>query len=259
MTTPQFAAHYVEFTPPSGVATVIFTGTTQTQLVANQPHSGDRQWWSNRGDLMDSTLTRSLDLSGLVSATLTFWTWYDIEEAWDYAYVAVSSDGGRTWATLPTLHTTTTNPVGSNLGNGYTGRSGGGKAAQWIPDRANLTAYAGKKVLLRFEYVTDDAVNNPGFCVDDIAIPELGFADDVEQSAGWEAQGFVLSSNNIPQSYILRLITFGQENSVRAVPVDKHGRATITVSGVTRAILAIAGSTPITTVPTSFQYELRAR
>ena len=42
------------------------------------------------GDKSDMTLTGAFDLSGLTQATLSFQTWYDVEEGWDYAYVTVS-------------------------------------------------------------------------------------------------------------------------------------------------------------------------
>jgi immune inhibitor A len=168
----------------------------------------------------------------------------------------VSADEGRTWTMLHTQYTTTTNPVGNNLGDGYTGRSGRGDTAHWVADKSDLTPFAGKKVLVRFEYVTDDAVTNPGFCVDDITVPELGFADDVETNSGWDAKGFVRSSNTIPQTYMLRLITVGQKTEVQQVPVDGRGLARISISGAKQAILAIAGTAPITTEQAEFRFSI---
>jgi len=173
-TVRQYAADYIELKPGrTGEVTIVFTGTTEVKLTNSTPRSGRNLWWGNRGDVVNTTLTRQFNLSGLTTATLSFWTWYDLEEDWDYAYVAVSVDNGRTWTTLPGRYTTAKNAVGNNLGNGWTGKSGG-NPAQWVEERVDLTPYAGKTILLRFEYVTDDAVNRPGFCLDDIAIPELG-------------------------------------------------------------------------------------
>ena len=53
-------------------------------------------------------------------------------------------------------------------------------------DDVDLTPYAGSEVLVRFEYVTDDAVNGRGLCLDDFAIDEIGWADDAESDGGWE-------------------------------------------------------------------------
>lgn len=254
----QYSGAYVNFTVPSAGATVYFSGTQQVRLVANQAQEGAYQWWSNRADLMDSTMTRAFDLGGLTRATLSFWTWYDLEEDWDYAYLEISIDGGQTWATLATPHTTTTNPVGNNLGNGYTGRSGGGKTAQWVQERVDLTPYAGRQIMLRFEYVTDDAVNNPGFSVDSISIPELGYSDGAESAdSGWQTQGFLRSPNVVPQPFVIKLITFGAGTTVADVPVDAQGFAQVRVEGAQRAILAVAGVAPVTTEQAKFAYSIR--
>ena len=153
---------------------------------------GAYSWWSNRGDHSDSTLTRAFDLSDAKSATLKFSTWYDIEDGWDYAYVEASTDGGKTWQILPGQHTTDKNPVGNAFGPGWTGVSGvpgtrPRQAPKWVNEQVDLTPFAGKEILVRFEMVTDDAVNEPGLLIDNIAIPEIGYQDDGEAgAAGWE-------------------------------------------------------------------------
>jgi len=81
-----------------------FTGSSQVGLVNTTAHSGQYVWWSNRGDDSDMTLTRPFDLSSVSEATLEFWTWYDIEEDWDYAYVEVSTDGGNRGQCLGDSH-----------------------------------------------------------------------------------------------------------------------------------------------------------
>ena len=256
--TQQYAAYYVELSPSSSASTLQFAGATQAALVGNAAHSGSHQWWGNRGDLIDATLTRAFDLTQVRSATLTFWTWFDLENGWDYAYVSASADGGKTWQTLPTMYTTIANPVGNNLGYGYTGVSGGGKRAEWVNDQASLSQFAGHHVLVRFEYVTDDAVTGSGFCVDDVAIAEIGFSDDSESERGWDAQGFVRTTNTIEQPWQLRLITLGKETTVAAVPVDAFGQAQATLPAGRRYLLAIAATAPVTTEPAVFTYTATA-
>jgi immune inhibitor A len=156
------------------------------------------------------------------------------------------------------MYTTVANPAGNNLGYGYTGRSGGGKSAQWVKDQANLTPFAGKRILLRFEYVTDDAVTGPGFCVDDIAIPEIGFSDDAESDGGWDAKGFVRTTNSISQTWQLRLITIGKDTTVTALSVDAAGQAQAVLPAGRRVVLALAGTAPVTTEPAAFSYSLSA-
>jgi len=177
-----------------------------------QAHSGKYLWWSNRGDDSDMTLTREFDLTGVQKATLEYWCWYDIEEDWDYAYVEVSPDGGKTWEILTTPSGTPENPNGNSFGWGYTGQSDGGSKAEWIQETVDLTPYAGKRVLVRFEYITDDAVNRPGFALDDVSVPEIGYFSDFEaDGGGWEAAGFARHANVLPQRWLVQLVLFGPQ------------------------------------------------
>src|SRR5207249_1828049 len=82
------------------------SGAGEARLYNGAPHSGRAQWWGNAADNMESTLTREFDLTGVDHATLNFSTWYDTERDYDYAYVAVSTDQGCTWQTLPGQHNT---------------------------------------------------------------------------------------------------------------------------------------------------------
>ena len=129
----QYAADYYEFTPgaSAGTLTVHFAGQPTIGIVPNTPYQGAAaEWWSNSGNEMDSTLTRAFDLSALAGkpVALNFAAWYQLEQDYDYGYLAVSDDGGANWKTVPTTTSTTTNPNGGNYGNGMTGVSGGGKS-----------------------------------------------------------------------------------------------------------------------------------
>ena len=99
-TLPQFGARYIDLRLNAEKAIVDFQGDSTAALVGAECHSGRYCWWGGRGDSIDSTLTREFDLSGLTTATLEFWTWYSLEENWDYAYVEVSVDYGETWTIL---------------------------------------------------------------------------------------------------------------------------------------------------------------
>jgi len=157
-----------------------FEGQIATQILPTTAHSGSYCWWGNRGDGINSSLTRQIDLSDVSSANLHYSVWYDIEEAWDYSYIEISEDRGRTWTILPSLHTNKSDPLGISFGPGYSGTSNG-----WLRDTVDLTGYTGSKILLRFEYVTDEALNNAGICFDDISIPEIGFFDVKKRSRKW--------------------------------------------------------------------------
>ena len=60
---------------------------------------------------------------------------------------------------------------------------------------------------MRFEYVTDDAVNRPGWLLDDLRIPAIGLADDFEQgSTGWQSEGFLLGDGRLAQEWLVQVV-----------------------------------------------------
>jgi immune inhibitor A len=203
--THEYAARYVEL--PRAVMKVHFDGARQTKLLPTDPHSGKAMWWSDRADGLDSMLTRTVDLRGATRPTLSYRTWYEIEKDYDYAYVAVSTDGGARWTTLHAPGTTNDDPNGTNLGNGYTDLSGGGRTPVWIQQEVDLTPYAGKEIQLRFEYVTDGALNLHGMAIDDIQVTGV-LNDDAESDNGWKADGFVRSTNVVAQRFLVQVLRF---------------------------------------------------
>jgi hypothetical protein len=205
-------------------------------------------WWSNRADLSDSTLTRAVDLTGVSSATLNFWTWYYIEDRWDYGYVMVSTDGGATWTPFTTGRTTSDDPHGNAYGPGYTGQSN-----DWVEESIDLTPYAGQQILLRFEYITDDAVTQPGLIIDDVSIPEIGYADDFESGDGdWTSAGWLRMDNVLPQEFLVEVVQAGNTSA----PVTRllsdgdasQGEWEITVGGdLGDTVIVVSGLAQATT------------
>ena len=247
----QFAADYLEIDPPAGGAVFTFDGSDQVGI-GIEPRDG-AFWWSNAGDSMDSRLTREFDLSGLTSATLRFWTWFETELGWDYAYVAASRDGGQTWEALPGRHTTGFDPVALAYGPGYSGSSDG----EWVQEEIDLTPYAGGEVLLRFEYVTDDATHERGFAVDDIEIPELTFADGVDDGNGWQAEGFRRIEEPLPQRFLVQLIEQGEPNPPRANRLELGAGNRLEVALDGPATIIVAAVTEGTTEAATYRWSLR--
>jgi len=258
-TVQQFGVDYYDL---QGPLTLAFDGADAVSLTGAQPREGRAMWWSNRGDDSVGTLTRAFDLSAARSATLHFSIWHELELDFDYAFASVSIDGGTTWKTLKGSTTTDQDPQGYNYGNGITGVSGmpgmdigNGQRGQWIDEQVDLTPYAGHDALLRFWVVNDDAINAPGLLIDNIRIPELSYVDGAEQGdGGWQAQGFVRTSGELPQTWALRLIRVSGGASVEPVPVDAQGRATVTLDEGQRGTLAVIGTTQFTTEPASYSY-----
>jgi immune inhibitor A len=259
---PQFAADYIEVDLADGDAVFSFDGGEAVKAIANEPYSGRGQWWSGRGDAIDSTLTGEFDLTGLESATLTFWTWYDIEEHWDYAYVMASTDSGSSWQILRGSQTSDENPLGLAYGPAYTGKSGGSEGPAWVKESIDLSPLAGQEILLRFEYITDEGVNLDGWAIDDIAIPELAFLDDGEEGRSWRAQGFQRLTAPLDQRFIVQVIEMGETTSVRRLPLDAANRGDVRLSGfgstLDKAVIVVAAASDGTRQTVSYGYSLRA-
>jgi hypothetical protein len=258
-TVQPYASDYIEVTGyEEGPLRIEFDGGGTLPLVDTTPHSGTHVWWSNRGDLSDTRLTRAFDLGNVDRATLHCWLWYDIELDYDYAYISVSVDEGHSWHILSGTHSTDTNPNGSNLGHGYTGTSGPGDEPGWVEERIDLSPFAGQEILLRFEMITDDVLNNPGLALDDVEIPEIGFYDDVESEAGWQAEGFVWVDNHVPLDFLVQIITFDDQGRIDVQPllldVDRYGEVLLPGFGgkTPQVTIVISAVAPATTEPAPY-------
>ncbi len=241
----QYGIDYIRFSC-KGQYILRFEGSTITTLLPVDAYSGKYAFWSNKGDESDMTLTREFDFSNVSGPlTLNYRTWYDIEEGWDYAYLQASTDGGQTWQILITPSGTAHDPAGNAYGWGYTGSSSG-----WAEESVDLSQFAGKKTLLRFEYITDAAVNGEGLLLDDISIPEIDYFDDFEAGqGGWQAEGFAWVENLLPQTFRLALIRQGSQTTVETVAVNPDQTAEIILNlggDVDEVILVVSGAARFT-------------
>lgn len=256
-TVAPYGADYIELAG-TGAWRLHFQGSPTLPLIPANVPNGSFIWWSQRGDGLNPRLTRRFDLTGLSQATLSFRLWYDLEANWDYAYVSVSTDEGQSWRALPGRHTTERDPLSRALGPGYTGLSGNGPTAEWVDEQIDLTPFVGHPVLLRFEVVTDDSVSGPGLALDDIAIPELGFADGAEtDDGGWTAEGFVRTDNRTPIRFLARLLEESSQG-LRMTDVVSGGAISGTLDlrdpgrqGTT--VLVISALNPATELPASYE------
>lgn len=249
-----YATDYVELTG-QGQVTVRFQGEPLAALLPTTPHTGKTLWWSNVGNRSDARLIGRFDLSGLSRATLRFWTWYDLEQGYDYVYVSASADG-QTWQVLEGQYAAR----GGEYGPGYNGRSGG-----WVQDEIDLSPYAGGPLWLRFDYVTDDSINGAGFFLDDLEVPELGWMDPCQEPGGWQAEGFVLVGPVVPVRWVVVVIEFPAGDGpaeVHRLALDQTqaGEAEVALGqGIERAVLAISALARGTTEPVEYTYEIAPR
>ncbi|MEO0562855.1 MAG: hypothetical protein AAF125_12160 [Chloroflexota bacterium] len=260
-TVRQYAAEYVQVVVPRGTTGVRLTvdAPSVVPLADTVSPTATPMWYSNRGDSSDTTLTFPLDLTANTTPTLSYDLWYHIENLWDYGYLMASVDGGRTWDVLKTAGMTTENPFFTAYGPGYTGRSGG-----WSTETVDLSPYVGQSILMRFEMIYDDAINQPGMLVDSITLTDTATGekrtDDFGGTGDWnldfETAGWVLTDNRLPQSVWVQAI---QESGVAAtVSRWQHtgGEATYAVPlnpGVERLTVVLAPFAPTTTVSTDIR------
>ena len=243
-TVHQYAADYFELDPiASGELRV---AASPTVPLFDAPGDG-AIFWGLRADNVDTRLTRRFDLGAVANATLRYKVWHEIETDYDFCYSLASRDGAS-WVPLRGRWTTDRNAVGASLGPGYTGASG--STADWLDEELDLTPYAGHSVAIRFECVTDQSYSGPGFAVDSIAIPEIGFFDDAESDRGWFAEGFVRGPNRISQPAVALLVeTTEQDVRRREVPLNADGVGTLLIEAdpdVQRRLLIVAGLAPVT-------------
>jgi Immune inhibitor A-like, MAM domain len=176
--TEPWGAYYRTYGGSEPGFTMNFSGSTQDGI---KPFTGTYEWYSGMGNMLQRTLGRTFaDVPA--GAMLSFQTWFDIEEDWDYGNVEASSDG-VTWTKLTqlsALRVAVSNLNGSTAWDspgGFTGSSGGWQLAQF-----NLGSYSGT-VHLRFRYATDEAANGQGWYIDDLKLGAVN--DPVDTTNGW--------------------------------------------------------------------------
>lgn len=178
------------------------------ETAINTPAGGENEYWGGKGDEADHKMVTSLDLTGASSATLDYDVWYNTEENWDFGMVQVSEDGGQTWTSLSTPHTTSDiSPDGypaikDNL-PGYTGSSNG-----WLHETVDLSQYAGRTIQLQFRSMTDWATNLDGIYFDNVKVSKNGkniLSDDAEGNSAFTFDGFSKSDGKkrTEQYYLL--------------------------------------------------------
>jgi len=150
--------------------------------IVNVPTSGQFEYFSGSGNLLDNSMTTTIDLTKATSATLSFKAWYEIEEDWDYGSVKVNGQS------IQGNITTSYNPYEQNPGHGITGNSNG-----WVDAQFDLSPFAGQVIELELNYWSDPYVAERGFYADDITVIVDGavvLSDDAEGDSKFTLDGF---------------------------------------------------------------------
>jgi hypothetical protein len=222
---PQpYTAHYYRYNSDFDTEIVLdgddFAGTTA--------YSGSYEWYSDAEAWAWRSFYQSFDIPG-GGATLDFMTYFEIEGNWDYGYVEVHDLDTDEWYTLDAPGTVNTvvhaqdnpnTPAGreptdyeaAGRWHAFTGYSGG-----WVPVSMDLTPFAGHTIDVYFTTWQDGAFTLQMMYVDDIAIPELGFFDDVEAGEdGWTSTSWYVTDGILDNGYAAGVI------DVKWVPTARY-------------------------------------
>ncbi|WP_343447911.1 immune inhibitor A domain-containing protein [Micromonospora schwarzwaldensis] len=155
-----------------------------------KPFEGTKQFFSGNEDDLNTTMTRSIDLTGKSSAAVSMKGRYSIEADFDYLFFEASTDGGQNWVSLPG----TAN--GQALKEISPGRYAldGSSDGNWVDVNVNLDSVVGKAVQFRLRYQTDGGVSEGGFYGDALTVTADGqtlLTDGAEAGApGWTLSGW---------------------------------------------------------------------
>lgn len=117
------------------------------------------------------TMTGTVNLGIYQLARLRFWTRWAVEPTWDFATVEISTNSGSTWSVLRTeLSVRGSARSGSQQPAGSFGYDGYTPGLTWTEQSADLSAYAGRQIRIRFRLAADSGEERDGIFLDDIRI-----------------------------------------------------------------------------------------
>ncbi len=238
----QFGSDYLAFDNASSERSIEWQGNNTVPIFAADVTSS-ATWWSGRGDARVSTLTTAIQVPSNGSK-LSYQRWFDLEQDYDYAYLSVSQDNGQTWQAIATQASTGANPVGLNIGAGWTGQQ-----PNWQPESVDLRPWAGQAIQLRFWVINDEAYNAAGLALSDLRIEGL--------NPEWTGAGFVPVRNQLAQRWILTAVLYDQTGAIKimAIPTDS-GKTRWVIPANQRAVLVINATTQGTTEAADYSYNV---
>jgi immune inhibitor A len=186
-------------------AALVLLPSGEADIETGPASSGTHYLYSGSEDDLRATAATSEAFTVPAGADLTAKVRYDLEKDYDFTYVEVSTDG-TTWTPIAT-NLSEDDPA---LRNGIDGTSDAScdtncedhPPAGWVDLSADLAAYEGQQVQVRFRTATDGGVHYFGFAVDDVKVGDA-LADDFEGDLdGWDLSDyFVIDGHSYTQPY----------------------------------------------------------
>ncbi len=163
----------------------------QYEYIRPAAPSGTHMWYSGYANYADFYLYQQFDLTSYSDVTLTFYHWYYTEDDYDGGVVEVYENGQ--WLKVE--------PRGTYPNEFYYGGEGysSDDEYEWQYAHFDLSDYAGKSIVLRFRFMTDDSSEYTGWYIDDITLTGDGTTilyDNVESgNNGWTVDGSNIVDN----------------------------------------------------------------
>ncbi len=147
-------------TPSTVGPTNAFSGTQCLATQISQVYSDDQEW------LVATATSPPVDLTTATNPQLTWRCWLETEGSiYDGANLKISVDGGSTYQVVSTV----TPAYGLTI-DGEDAWGGSFGSLGWQEFTADLSAFVGQNVLLRFAFHTDSSVTYPGVYIDDVLL-----------------------------------------------------------------------------------------
>ncbi|MET0683914.1 MAG: M14 family zinc carboxypeptidase [Solirubrobacteraceae bacterium] len=184
------------------------SGDYEGALGPFEPVEGDWYVTGTHQDGLYRRLTRTIDLTSITAAQapkLEAQLTYSTETGYDHVIVEAHTQGAEDWTTLPDLNGNTSSAVPAECGAGFfvdmhpflahyltvanpcgaTGTTGAwnsftGESGEWVQTAFDLSAYAGKKVVVSIAYVSDPFTGGTGLFIDDTKVTTSGGTLDAE-------------------------------------------------------------------------------
>ncbi len=146
----------------TGWGTTSSTYVSPSSSITDSPN-GDY----NNNESKTIRLKNQIDLTGVIGASVSFYTKWNIENDYDYVQFEVSTNNGGSWTAQCGKYTN----MASNTGTQPSGEPlYDGNQNDWVLEEIDLSDYIGQQILVRFQFVSDSYETADGFYFDDLKI-----------------------------------------------------------------------------------------
>ena len=260
---PYTAQYYLFDTYPSTKAFL-----DGDNAVGTAAHTGTYEMVSGYGDWAWRNVYQTYSLPSPSTITLSFWTWFDTEENYDYGYVEVYDQSTSQWYTMPVVddganpltisdsdsegQANPNVPPGQNpkdyktagRWNAFTGSSSAlpGNLNGWVHGNVDLSGFAGDTVTVYFRTWQDGSFTLQMMYVDDVTMNETGhgsFSTSFEgDMGGWstpatgDTAGWTRGTGLLANNWQGTLVSIADQPRVRPWQPPVGSAATLPLLGV---------------------------